>query len=100
MKLKLLEPHMITIGPSNDAWRGRGTIIELSDGSAVTPLMEGLDPEAVEAVAYAHLKVFGRYSWPYGLYPPSGTPLDSPPIPRPLDDNQPVFHFTGSKEYL
>jgi hypothetical protein len=25
--------------------------------------------------------------------------LDAPPIDRPLDDNQPIFHFVGTPEY-
>jgi hypothetical protein len=95
MRLKLLEPHIIA-----DAYRAKGTVLDLPQGYAVTPLMEGLDDEARAAVDYAKLLAWGRFPWPYGLYPPSGAPLDSPPIPRPIDDNQPVFHFTGNKEYL
>jgi hypothetical protein len=94
MRVRLLEPHIIA-----DAWQAKGTVLDLPAGYPPTPLMEGLDPEAVPAIAYAHLKVFGRFPWPYGLYPPSGPPLDDPPIPRPLDDNQPVYHYVGSPEY-
>jgi len=94
MKVKLLDHHIIA-----DAMRLKGEILDLPPGYAPTPLMEGLDDEAKAAVAYAHLKAFGRYPWPYGLYPPSGVPLDNPPIPRPLDDNQPVWHFSGAAEY-
>jgi hypothetical protein len=53
-------------------------------------------------VAAAKQKVFGRYPWPYGLYPPGAygaPPLDAPPIERPLDDNQPIYHFVGAPEY-
>jgi len=95
MRLKLLAPHVIA-----DRWYPRGAILEAPAGYQATPLQLGLDDEAKAAVAYAHLKAFGRYPWPYGLYPPSGPPLDDPPIPRPLDDNQPVFHYVGRPEYL
>jgi hypothetical protein len=101
MKLKLLSPHIVPVGPNNDCWMPRGTVLDPPPpGYQATPEMEGLDEEGAAAVAYAKLKVWGRYPWPYGLYPPSGEPLDNPPIPRPLDDNQPVYHFVGSKEYL
>jgi hypothetical protein len=101
MKLKLLAPHIVPVGPNNDRWCPAGTILDPAPfGYRVTPLMEGLDDEGIAAVNYARLQVWGRYPWPYGLYPPSGVPLDSPPIARPIDDNQPVYHFTGSKEYL
>jgi hypothetical protein len=95
MRVRLLADHIIS-----DAVRPRGAVLDLPAGYQATPLMEGLDEEAKEAVRYAHLKAFGRYPWPYGLYPPSGAPLDDPPIPRPLDDNQPVYHYSGAKEYL
>jgi hypothetical protein len=95
MKAKLLAAHVIA-----DVWQPRGAILELPEGYPPTPLMEGLDEEATAAIEYAKVKAFGRYPWPYGLYPPRGVPLDNPPIPRPLDDNQPVFHYTGRPEYL
>lgn len=104
MKLKLLAPHLVPIGPHNDCWCPAGTVLDPPPpGYQVTPLMEGLDGEARAAVDYAKLKVWGRYSWPYGLYPPGysgAAALDDPPIARPIDDNQPVYHYTGSKEYL
>lgn len=93
MRFKLLAPHVI-----QDVLREKGEVVE-DPPSGASPLMEGLDDDARAAVAYAKLKVFGRYPWPYGLYPPSGTPLDDPPIDRPLDDNQPVYHFVGTPEY-
>jgi hypothetical protein len=99
MKLKLLEPHVIV-----DVRRPRGYVLDPPPpGYQATPLMEGLDDEGKAAVAWAKLVAFGRYPWPYGFYPPGyggAEPLDSPPIPRPLDDNQPVYHYVGSKEYL
>jgi hypothetical protein len=97
MKFKLLKPHVI-----HDQLMPAGTIVELPAGGA-SPLMEGLDDEAVEAVAHVKLVIFGRYPWPPGLYPP-GTfgvpPLDTPPIERPLDDSQPEYHFVGTPEYV
>lgn len=96
MKFKLLQAHVI-----NDELLARGAIVEDPPGGA-TPLMEGLDDDAVAAVTAVKLKVFGRYPWPYGLYPPGYygvPPLDAPPIDRPLDDNQPVYHFVGAPEY-
>jgi hypothetical protein len=99
MKLKLLAPHVIA-----DRWYPAGTILDPPPpGYQPTPLTEGLDPEGVAAIESAKLKVWGRYWWPYGLYPPGyagAAPLDNPPIPRPLDDNQPVFHYVGRPEYL
>lgn len=95
MRFRLLAPHII-----DDVWLDAGTIIERPSNYIATVLMQGLDPEAEAAVAYAKLVAFGRYPWPYGLYPPHGTPLDDPPIPRPLQENQPVYHFVGRKEYL
>lgn len=98
MKVRLLEPHVI-----EDRWYPRGAVVDTPAGYQLTPRMEGLDDEAAAAVEYAKLKTWGRYWWPYGLFPPGFggyPPLDSPPIPRPLDDNQPVFHYTGSPEYL
>jgi hypothetical protein len=96
MKLKLLSPHII-----DDRWCPVGTVLDPPPpGYQATALMEGLDDEGRAAVDYAKLKAFGRFPWPYGLYPPSGIPLDNPPIPRPIDDNQPVYHFTGSPEYI
>lgn len=94
MKLKLLEPHVIA-----DRRYDKGAVVEPPPGYEVTPMMEGLDDEARAAIDYARLKVWGRFPWPYGFYPPSGVPLDDPPIPRPLEENQPVYHYVGSPEY-
>ncbi len=96
MKVRLLAAHII-----RDEQMEKGTEVEISP-AGVTPLMEGLDPEAVAAIAAEQMRVWGRHPGvPYGL-PTSSPPLDSPPIPRPLDDNQPVFHFVpkSSKEYI
>jgi len=95
MKLKLLAPHIV-----EDRWCPRGTVLDPAPaGYQATPFMEGLDDEGRAAVAYAKLLVWGRYPWPYGMYPPEGTPLDDPPIPRPLAENQPIYHYVGSPEY-
>jgi hypothetical protein len=96
MKFKLLAPHVI-----RDVLREKGEIVEDPPAGA-SPLMEGLDDEARAAVTAIKLKVFGRYWYPYGLYPPGfggALPLDNPPLDRPLDDNQPIFHFVGTPEY-
>jgi hypothetical protein len=102
MKLRLLSAHVVPVGPGCDRWLPAGAVLDPPPpGYRATPLMEGLDPEGVEAVVQVRLEVWGRYPWPYGLRQPMGeTPLDDPPIPRPLDDNQPVFHYVGSPEYL
>lgn len=96
MKARLLAPHVIA-----DAYRERGEIIESFPlGYIMTPMMEGLDDEAKAAIAQAHIRTFGRHPGvPYG-FPTASPLLDSPPIQRPLDDNQPVFHFQGVKEYI
>jgi hypothetical protein len=96
MMFRLLAPHVIS-----DVLREKGEIVDDPPAGA-SPLMEGLDDEARAAVTYAKLKVFGRFPWPYGFYPPGYggvSPLDDPPIERPLDDNQPVYHFVGTPEY-
>ena len=94
MRVKLKKQHFID-----------GTLHEVDeelDVRAVTPEMEGLDEEARAAIKYENLRVFGRYPWPPGLYPPGYggvPPLDDPPIPRPIDNNRPEYHFVGAKEY-
>jgi hypothetical protein len=95
MKLKLLEPHIVA-----EAWRPRGYVFEAGLGYQATAFMEGLDDEGRAAVDYAKLATWGRYPYPYGWYPPMGVPLDAPPIPRPVYDNQPTPWFSGSKEYI
>ena len=73
-----------------------GTVVE---NVCATPDMEGLDSEGIEAVRAEIVRVFGRYpGTPHG-WPTSAPLLDSPPIIRPLDDNQPVWHYVGAKEY-
>jgi hypothetical protein len=89
MKLKLLAPHIVA-----DVWLPEGTVLDPApDGYAATHLMEGLDPEGVAAVTAATLACFGRFPGPDGLFPPSGAPLDDPPIQRIMAENQPVYHF-------
>lgn len=98
MRFKLLQAHVIA-----DAYMEKGEVVESPPvGFQPTPLMEGLDDEAREAIKRVKLSVFGRYPWPHGLYPPGAfgvPPLDDPPIERPLDDNQPEYHFVGEPEY-
>lgn len=97
MKFRLLQSHVI-----NDVHLPAGSIVE-DPPSGPSPLMEGLDDEAREAVKRIKLSVFGRYPWPHGLYPPGSfgvPPLDDPPIERPLDDNQPEYHYVGMVEYI
>lgn len=79
MRVKLLVPHAL----AGQLWQARAEL-ELPPGIAVTPLMEGLDAEARDAIASVKEQVFGRWV---------GRPprlLDSPPLERPLDDPQPV----------
>src|SRR5258705_8198637 len=84
MKLKFVSPHIV-----EDCGRTAGEVLDPPpQGYQVTPLMEGLDDEALAVVEYAKLKVWGRYPWPYGLYPPSGQPLDDPPIADPQTDRR------------
>lgn len=104
MKVRLLAPHIVPIDPGNDRWCPVGTILDpVPPDYQLTPLMEPLDDEAKAMVDYMKLKVWGRYPWPPGLFPPGYMgmpPLDNPPIPRPLEENQPVFYFSGRPEYL
>jgi hypothetical protein len=94
MKFKLLAPHVI-----RDVLREKGEVVEDPPAGA-SPLMDGLDEEARAAVNAEVVRVFGRYyGVPHG-FPSHGAPMiDTPPIRRPLDDNQPEFHFVGTPEY-
>ncbi len=78
MLVKLLAQHLI-----DDRIYPRDTILQVT---GVTPLMEGLDAEAREAIAAEKVRVFGRW---VGRYPNFHL-LDDPPLERPLDDNRPV----------
>jgi hypothetical protein len=91
MKFRLLTQHFIA-GQLME--RGR----EVENVQA-TPNMVGLDDEGKAAVEYEMVRVFGRHDGvPHGF--PTSTPLlDNPPIRRPLDDNQPIYHFVGTPEY-
>ena len=94
MKVRLLADHVI-----HDELKAKGSVVEIPlDGA--TPLMEGLDDEAKAAIEQEKIRVWGRYPGvPHG-YPTSEPLLDSPPTPRPLDDNQPEFYYSGAKEYI
>jgi hypothetical protein len=64
MKLKLLAPHVVPVGPHNDRWCPAGTILDPAPPNyQATPLMEGLDDESRAAVDFAKLKAWGRYPW-------------------------------------
>jgi hypothetical protein len=93
MKVRLLAPHII-----REEYMVKGLVVEILP-AGVTPLMEGLDDEAKAAVEAVRLRVWGRHpGTPYGL-PTTGDPLDTPPIPRPLEENQPVEHAHVTKDY-
>jgi len=96
MKVRLLAPHII-----NDELMEKGRVLDsLPPGYVVTSEMEGLDNEGQEAVAIAIRETYGRYPGvPHG-FPTSEPLLDDPPIRRPLDDNQPVFYYSGRREYI
>lgn len=92
MRFRLLTQHFIA-----GELMERGRVVE--DVQA-TPNMEGLDGDARAAVEAEIVRVFGRREGvPHGF--PSYMPLlDNPPIRRPLDDNQPEWHFAGTAEYV
>ena len=79
MLVKLRAPHVI-----GDVVRRRGEVVDVR---VVTPLMEGLDAAAVEAIREEKVRVFGRWVNPFNHY--MGL-IDDPPIDRPLEECQPV----------
>lgn len=81
MKVELLARHFI-----GDRIYPVETVIELPPGYRPTPLMLGLDDEAIEAIRQVKVEVFGRWIFENGQW----RLLDDPPIERPIDDNQPV----------
>jgi hypothetical protein len=94
VKVQLVEAHVI-----NDRVCEKGEILDLPSDFRVTPLMNPLDDEARQAVKAERLRVWGRYeNTPHG-WPPQGPLIDDPPIPRPLTENQPVYHYTGHSDY-
>lgn len=78
MRVKLLSPHAI-----GDRLWPADTIMEVS---SVTPLMEGLDEEAIVAIAAEKVRVYGRW---VGRRPNLRL-LDDPPIERSLENPQPI----------
>lgn len=84
MLVKLLAPHYI-----NDRLYLADTVMQVS---LVTPLMEGIDDEAREAIAAEKIRVYGRWigQWPNLQL------LDDPPIERSLDNAQPVAPIGAS----
>lgn len=85
MKLKLLRQHIINgILYEPETILGDGGV-PIPKGYMFTPYMEGLDAQGIEVVREAVLRAFGRVV--------DGKLLDDPPIPRPLEENQPVPHW-------
>jgi hypothetical protein len=79
MRVKLLAPHLI----GDRVWPADSVL----DVELVSPLMVGLDDEAVAAIARENIRVYGRWT---------GRPphlLDDPPIVRTLDNNRPIMPF-------
>ena len=81
MKVELLARHFI-----GDRIYPVETVIELPKGYRPTPLMLGLDDEAIESIRKIKIETFGRWIWKNHKW----QLLDDPPIERPLDDNRPV----------
>jgi hypothetical protein len=82
MLVKLLRQHII-----DGVLRERDEVVDVF---VVTPFMEGLDPTARAAIRQENIRVFGRW-----LDPQHTLLLDDPPIPRPLEENQPVERIPG-----
>jgi hypothetical protein len=80
--VELTAPHFI----NGRVWPKKAIL----DVIVVTPLMRGLDSEAVSAIAAEKVRVFGRWIWDGHWYL-----LDDPPIERPLTDPQPVPAIGG-----
>lgn len=93
MKIRLTKPHVIadTLLPADTILGDGGFPIPV--GYQFTPYMEGLDEEGAAAVAKAVVRAYGRYPR-YGPH----VLIDDPPIPRTLEENQPVPHWPGSKD--
>ena len=83
MRVKLLAPHLI-----NDRIRYKDEILDVT---SVTPLMEGLDTEAQQAITQENVRVYGRW---VGRWPNLHL-LDNPPIIRSLENPGPVPPFGG-----
>jgi hypothetical protein len=87
MKVKLLRQHIIA-----DTERLADEIIDVS---VVTPFMEGLDPEAREEIRQEKIRVWGRW-----IRDETGVHLlDDPPIPRPIEEAQPVPRIPAQKAF-
>lgn len=79
--MKLLAKHVI----EDREWPVE-QVLSLREGVAVTPLMEGLDQEARDAITVCKLRVFGRNVGTRFMPrllddPPIEYPLDNPPVP-------------------
>jgi hypothetical protein len=78
MMVKLLRQHVI-----NDTLYEADTILDVF---SVTPFMEGLDATARAVINQEKIRVWGRW-----VQDETGIHLlDDPPIPRPIEENQPV----------
>jgi hypothetical protein len=87
MIVKLLRPHIINNSQHN--------VDEILAVSVVTPFMEGLDPEAREAIRQEKIRVWGRW-----IRDETGVHLlDDPPIPRPIEEAQPVPRIPAQKAF-
>jgi hypothetical protein len=82
MMVELTAPHVI----GGRVWPTEARL----DVTTVTPLMIGLDQEAIEAIAAEKIRVFGRW-----VFDGRWHLLDDPPIERPLTDPQPVPFIGG-----
>lgn len=84
MMVELTAPHFI----DGRVWPTEAHL----EVTTVTPLMIGLDEEAITAIAAEKIRVFGRWvrhgrTWHL---------LDDPPIERPIDNPQPVPPIPGA----
>lgn len=88
MIVKLLRQHIIDNTPHEAD--------EILSVSVVTPFMEGLDVEAREAIRQEIIRVYGRW-----IRDENGVVrlLDDPPIPRPIEEAQPVPRIPAQKAF-
>lgn len=81
--VKLLRQHVI-----NDTLYEADAILDVF---SVTPFMEGLDSTARAVIRQEKIRVWGRW-----VRDETGVHLlDDPPIPRPIEEAQPVPRIPG-----